>query len=66
MKNPFKRDAYYWPISWEQLAVYNAERLRGIKHERAWIEYMAQVQKEYNEAHGITANVVEVEDAATR
>jgi hypothetical protein len=49
---------YKWPIEYEQLGVYNAERLRGILHDPKWIEYMAEVQERYNAEFGVDALVV--------
>ena len=43
---------------YEDLAVYNAERLRGVLHDPKWIDHMAEAQKRYNEEFGVNALVV--------
>lgn len=58
MRNPFDQDEGSWSIEYQQLAIYNAERLRGILHSPQWIDYMASVQQRYNEEHGVLALVV--------
>lgn len=65
MRNPFRRDENLWPYEYEQLARYNAERLRGILHDPKWIEYMAEVQARYNEEHGLSGLIVHADGSVT-
>ena len=41
-----------WRREWDTLSRYNAERARGILHTQEWQDRMAELQREFDEAHG--------------
>lgn len=47
--NRYNLDPLLTPARFEPLAVYNAERARGLLHSAGWMAEMARLQMEFNE-----------------